>query len=163
MIDFLIACIRSADVYSRFFALGAVIRLQIPEQERVTGDPNALFAAMRRGLPSHLAKLLEDYGPPRCESLLTLQSSFEFQKAMMQCAQDHDLYELGLVIAKLIPRNEFSISEGGFRAVKERMGRVEIVDVGLPFKMWVDSLPVCAKAIRERGKEGKKNSRTCST
>ena len=157
MVDFLIACIRSADVHSRFYALGAVIRLQIPEQERVTGDPNALFAAMERGLPTHLNELLEAYGPARCESVLTLQSSAEYQKAMMQCTRDHDLYKLGLSLGKLIPRNEFSICEGAFQFMNERTGKLEIMDVGLPFKMWIDALPVCAKAIRQRGREGEED------
>ena len=157
MIDFLIACIRSADMHSRFYALGAVIRLQVPEQGRLVGDPNALLAAMQRGLPSHLNRLLEEYGPERCESFLTLQSSAEYQKAMMQCAQDRDLYKLGHTIARLIPRNEFSISEGGFQAINKFTGKPEFADVGLPFKMWVDALPVCAKAIRERGKPGEED------
>lgn len=154
MIDFLIACIRSADMHSRFYALGAVIRLNIPEPEKMVSDPGALLAAMQRGLPSHLEELLVDYGPARCESMLTLRSSAEYQKAMMQCLQDHDLYKLGLTLAELIPRNEFSIGEGAFQAINERTGRPELMDVGLPFKMWVDALPICAKIIRERGKAG---------
>lgn len=152
MIDFLIACIRSADIQSRFYALGAVIRLHSPEPERLVGDPRALIAAIQRGLPDHLCELQVDYGPLRCDSALTLQSFADYQKAMMQCAQDHDLYKLGLALAELIPRNEFAISEGGFQAINERTGRAEFMDVGLPFKMWVDALPICAKVIRERGK-----------
>ena len=76
---------------------------------------------------------------------------------MMQCAQDRDLYKLGHTIARLIPRNEFSISEGGFQAINKFTGKPEFADVGLPFKMWVDALPVCAKAIRERGKPGEED------
>ncbi|KAH0833373.1 hypothetical protein J3R83DRAFT_12474 [Lanmaoa asiatica] len=154
MIDFLIACIRSADMHSRFYALGAVVRLNTPGPEKLVGDPGALLAAVQRGLPGHLNKLLVDYGPARCESTLTIRSFVEYQKAMMQCLQDHDLYKLGLTLAELIPRNEFAISEGGFQAINERTGRVEFMDVGLPFKMWVDALPICAKVIRERGKSG---------
>ncbi|KAF8123399.1 hypothetical protein EV363DRAFT_1547591 [Boletus edulis] len=157
MIDFLIACIRSADMHSRFYALGAVIRLHSPKPERLVSDPYALIAAVKRGLPDHLTDLLLDYGPMRCESSLTLQSFADYQKAMMQCAQDRDMYKLGLTLAELIPRNEYSISEGGFQAINERTGRAELMDVGLPFKMWVDALPICAKVIREKGKAGEEH------
>ncbi|KAG9314772.1 hypothetical protein JVU11DRAFT_3855 [Chiua virens] len=157
MVDFLIACIRSADVHSRFYALGAVIRLNTPLPERLTGDPRALIAAMQRGLPDHLNELLLDYGFPRCESVLTLRSFKDYQDVMMQCLDDRDLYKLGLKLAELIPRNEFSISEGGFQAINERTGKPEFIDVGLPFKMWVDALPICAKKIRERGKAGEED------
>lgn len=157
MIDFLNACIRSGDMHSRFYTLGAVIRLKVPESEKMVSDPHALLAAVQRGLPDHLNELLMDYGLARCESLLTLRSSAEFQKAMMQCLQDRDLYKLGLTLAELIPRNEFSISEGGFQAINERTGRAELADVGLPFKMWIDALPLCAKSIRERGKAGEED------
>lgn len=154
MIDFLIACIRSADMHSRFYTLGAVTRLHSPKPEKIVGDPQALIAAVKRGLPDHLSDLLVDYGPMDCESTLTLRSFVDYQKAMMECVQDRDLYKLGLTLAELILRNEFSISEGGFQAINERTGRAEFMDVGLPFKMWVDALPVCAKVVRERGKVG---------
>lgn len=157
MIDFLIACIRSGDMHSRVYALGAVIRLHVTEPDRTVGDPQALIAAMQRGLPEHLSELLVEYGPMRCESTLTLQSFVDYQKAMMQCLNDRDLYKLGLKLAELIPRNEFAISEGGFQAINESTGRPEFIDVGLPFKMWVDALPHCAKAIRERGKAGEED------
>ncbi|KAF8545622.1 hypothetical protein OG21DRAFT_1528366 [Imleria badia] len=39
MIDFLIACIRSASMHSRFYALGAVVRLHSPKPEKIVGDP----------------------------------------------------------------------------------------------------------------------------
>ncbi|KAG6370757.1 hypothetical protein JVT61DRAFT_10959 [Boletus reticuloceps] len=157
MIDFLIAYIRSADMHSRFYALGAVIRLHSPKPERLVSDPYALIAAVKRGLPDHLTDILLDYGPMRCESSLILQSFADYQKAMMQCAQDRDMYKLGLTLAELIPRNEYSISEGGFQAINERTGRAELMDVGLPFKMWVDALPICAKVIREKGKAGEEH------
>lgn len=58
---------------------------------------------------------------------------------MEKCGRDHDLYSLGLTLAQLIPRTEFSISEGVFHIPE------------LPFTMWTDSLPECAKAIRAKG------------
>ena len=154
VIDFLIASIRSPDLHSRFYALGAVIRLHRspPDHEILFNDPGPLMAAMQRGLPNHLAELVVNYGTARCESTITLRSVAEFQKAMIQCVQDRDLYKLGLALAELIPRNEFSINEGGFQAFNQRTGRGEFVSAGLPFTMWADSLPLCAKEIRQRRK-----------
>ncbi|OBZ78395.1 hypothetical protein A0H81_02619 [Grifola frondosa] len=73
------------------------------------------------------------------------------QRAMMRCAQDHDLYALGKTLSQLILRTEFSILEGGFQTLDERTGQYEIRDLGLPFQMWTDALPHCAKALRVRG------------
>lgn len=158
VIDFLIACIRSPDLHSRFYALGAVIRLHksSPDPE-VFNDPGTLMAAMQRGLPTHLADLIVNYGTARCESTVTLLSVAEYQKAMIQCVHDRDLYKLGIALAALIPRNEFSINEGGFQAVNQRTGRPEFVSAGLPFTMWADALPLCAKEIRERRRSGEED------
>ncbi|KAF8551763.1 hypothetical protein OG21DRAFT_1477998 [Imleria badia] len=152
VIDFLIASIRSPDLHSRFYALGAVIRLHksASDPEILFNDPGALMTAMQRGLPDHLAELIVDYGTARCESTLTLRSVAEYQKAMIECLHHRDLYKLGLALAELIPRNEFSINEGGFQAVNQSTGRSEFISGGLPFTMWADALPLCAKEIRQR-------------
>ncbi|KAH0826015.1 hypothetical protein J3R83DRAFT_7496 [Lanmaoa asiatica] len=135
MIDFLIACIHSADMHSRFYTLGAVIRLNTPEPEQLVGDPGALLAAMQQSLPGHLNKLLVDYSPARCESMLTIWPFTEHQKAMVQCLQDHGLYKIRLTLAKLISRNEFSISKGGFQAINKCTGGAEFMDTSISFKM----------------------------
>lgn len=152
VVDFLIASIRSPDLHSRFYALGAVIRLHksSPDPEILFNDPGILMDAMQRGLPDHLAELIVNYGTARCESTMTLRSSAEYQKAMIECAHNRNLYKLGLTLAELIPRNEFSINEGGFQAVNQLTGRPEFISAGLPFTMWADALPVCAKEIRQR-------------
>lgn len=152
VVDFLIASIRSPDLHSRFYALGAVIRLHKtpPDREIVFNDPSTLMAAMQRGLPDHLAELIANYGIARCESTLTLRSVVDYQKAMIECLHDRNLYKLGLALAELVPRNEFSINEGGFQAVNQRTGQSEFISAGLPFTMWADSLPICAKEIRQK-------------
>lgn len=159
VIDFLIASIRSPDFHSRFYALGAVIRLHKspPDDEILFNDPSTLMESMQGGLPDHLAELIVKYGTERCESTLTLRSVAEYQKAMIDCVHDRDLYKLGLSLAELIPRNEFSINEGGFQAVNPRTGRSEFVSTGLPFTMWADSLPVCAQEIRQRRRSGEED------
>ncbi|KAF8434497.1 hypothetical protein L210DRAFT_3613826 [Boletus edulis BED1] len=152
VIDFLIASIRSPDLHSRFYALGAVIRLHKSslDPEILFNDPGTLMTAVQRGLPNHLAELIVNYGPARCESTMTLRTVAEYQRAMLQCVHDRDLYKLGLTLAELIPRNEFSINEGGFQAVNQNTGKPEFISPGLPFTMWADALPVCAKEIRQR-------------
>jgi hypothetical protein len=152
VVDFLIAAIRSPDLHSRFYALGAVIRLHksSPDPEILFNDPGILMDAMQRGLPDHLSELIVNYGTARCESTMTLRSSAEYQKAMIECAHNRNIYKLGLTLAELIPRNEFSINEGGFQAVNQLTGRPEFISAGLPFTMWADALPVCAKEIRQR-------------
>ncbi|KAH7882394.1 hypothetical protein F5I97DRAFT_1816994 [Phlebopus sp. FC_14] len=154
VIEFIVACLNSSDLYVRCSALGALLRLNAlcSEGDQRYSDPNKLMAAVQRGFPDHLSDIMMSYGPMRCDATLTLRSTGDYQKAMMQCVQDRDLYKLGLTLAELITRNEFSIAEGGFQAANERTGRAEIMDVGLPFKMWTDSLPVCAKAIRAKGR-----------
>ena len=154
VIDFLIASIRSPDLHSRFYALGAVIRLHKSqsEPEILFNDPATLMSSLQRGIPPHLSRLLADYGSARCEMTMSLCSAAQYQKAMIECVNDHDLYKLGLALADLIPRNEFSINEGGFQAVNQRTGKSEFVSAGLPFTMWADSLPICAREIRQRGK-----------
>lgn len=159
VIDFLIASIRSPDLHSRFYALGAVIRLHRspPEPEILFNDPSILMAAMQRGLPDHLTDLIINYGTIRCETTLSLLSSIEYQKAMIECLHHHDLYKLGLALAELIPRNEFSINEGGFQAVNPTTGKSEFTSAGLPFIMWADALPLCAKEIRQRHKSNEED------
>lgn len=75
----------------------------------------------------------------------------EYQKAMMRCAQDHDLVSLGRTLATLIQRTEFAIAEGSFRTEGPNGTWRDDFDIGLPFKMWTDALPHCAKALRARG------------
>lgn len=114
-------------------------------------DPQKLMTAVRSTFPEHLSNLLVDHGPYNCETTLILQCAGQYQRAMMRCAQDHDLYALGRVLGELITKTEFAISEGGFQALNERTGKLEVMDVGLPFKMWTDALPLCAKALRTNG------------
>ncbi|KAF9027198.1 hypothetical protein BDZ89DRAFT_1101933 [Hymenopellis radicata] len=152
-INFVVCGLRSKDWAFRCMCLGGLIRLHRREAQEDTRyrDPMKLMAAIQRGFPGHITEILFNYGLERCETTLTLKSSSNFQKAMMQCAQDHDLYKLGLTIADLIPRTEFSVAQGMFQSENPTTGEMETIDIGLPFVMWEDSLPHCAKAIRARG------------
>lgn len=152
MLTLLVACLRSTDITSRSNALGGLIRLvaEESEQDQLHFDPYRIMGAVQRGFPPHLSDLLMDYGPHRCDTTLTLKTSADYQRAMMRTAQDRNFVSLGRTLAELIERTEFSISEGTFQ-VEGRGGRMETMDLGLPFKMWTDALPHCAKALRARG------------
>ncbi|KAF8962291.1 hypothetical protein BDZ97DRAFT_1120677 [Flammula alnicola] len=153
-INFLVAGLRSTDWVTRCTCLGGLIRLYRIEAEddQRQLDPHRFMAAIQRGVPPHLNDILMDYGPMRSEVFLTLSCTAEFQKAMMSCAQNHDLYALGLKQAELIVKTEFSIADGMFEVEDPMTGRRSFDDMGLPFKMWSDSLPHCARAIRKMNK-----------
>ncbi|GLB39184.1 putative MYND finger [Lyophyllum shimeji] len=153
MLKFLVAGLRSADWVMRCTCLGGIIRLHRNESEldMRTLDPNKFIGCIQRGFPPHLQDRMMDYGLPRCDTYLTLATTRDYQAAMMACAQDHDLRALGLKLAELILRTEFSIADGMFQAQDPRTGRLEVMDIGLPFTRWIDALPPCARAVRTRG------------
>ncbi|KAG6813057.1 hypothetical protein H0H92_014329 [Tricholoma furcatifolium] len=155
MLRYLVSGLRSDDWVTRCLSLGGIIRLHHSECETDLRalDPRKFLACVQRGFPSHLQDRMMDYGPPRCDTYLTLITSRDYQAAMIACAQDRDrdMYALGLKLAEFILRTEFSISEGVFETEDPRTGKREVMDIGLPFVRWVDALPPCARAIRARG------------
>ncbi|KAF7980311.1 hypothetical protein HWV62_39106 [Athelia sp. TMB] len=70
------------------------------------------------------------------------------QRVFITAAQDKDLVSLGRKLVEFVMRTEFSIVRGGFQGE-----RGEMMNVGLPFVMWLDSLPHCAQALRAKGEE----------
>ncbi|TFK22369.1 hypothetical protein FA15DRAFT_681689 [Coprinopsis marcescibilis] len=153
-VRYLVAGMRCPDWIMRCYCIGGLTRLHRWESEddqRIL-DPKKLISAIQRGIPPHLNDRLISYGPARCELYLSLRTTNEFQNALMQCVQDHDLYALGLKLHKIILQTEFSISEGYYETVNERTGKREMMNVGLPFDRWSDALPICADVLRKRGK-----------
>ncbi|KAF9819414.1 hypothetical protein IEO21_02157 [Rhodonia placenta] len=153
LIQFLTACLRSSDLTTRCNALGGLTRLNGLEAEpnKQFFDPRKIMDAVSRRFPDNLTDIIMDYGMDRCDTTLTLRSSADFQRAMMKCVQDHDLYALGKTIAQLVVRTEFSITGGAYQTMNEQTGQWEIVNTGLPFTMWGDALPHCARALRQKG------------
>ncbi|KAH9926735.1 uncharacterized protein B0H18DRAFT_331328 [Fomitopsis serialis] len=151
--SFLVACMRSEEITTRCNVLAGILRLNLAESEPDMRyyDPRLLMEAVQRRFPQELVDVMVEYGFERCDTTLTLRSSNEFQKAMQACLHDKDLYKLGKKTAELIVRTEFAIVNGMYQAVNERTGQLEVVDVGLPFKMWADSLSHCARAVRAKG------------
>jgi hypothetical protein len=153
MLSLLVASLRSKDIVKRSVAIGGLIRLHRLEAEDDPRlfDPMKLITRVQQGFPGHLTDIMLNYGPNRCETVLTLNTSSDFQKAMTTCVRNRDLRALGLTLSQLILRTEFSIADGMWQAENPTTGRLEMVDVGLPFQMWSDSLPHCAQAIRAHG------------
>ena len=158
-INFLVAGLRSKDWITRCSCLGGLIRLHRyeAEEDQRQLDPRRFLGALQRGVPKHLSDIMSDYGPMRCDIYLTLTCSNDFQKAMLTCAQDHNLYSLGLKQAALILKTEFSVAEGMFEVEDPVTKKRSFDDMGLPFKAWGDSLPHCAKAIRKHNKPGEED------
>ncbi|KAH9941110.1 uncharacterized protein BXZ73DRAFT_42148 [Epithele typhae] len=156
LLNLLVALLRSSNLGVRCQALCGIIRYTASESQfdYQNFDPQRFIAMFQRGgVPPHLSEILVDYGMERAEITMTIRASVDYQKAMMRAAQDRNLLSLGETLAGLIQRTEYSIAEGGFQAEDAR-GRLEIMDVGLPFKMWTDSLPCCARELRKRGLPG---------
>ncbi|TFK22370.1 hypothetical protein FA15DRAFT_520626 [Coprinopsis marcescibilis] len=153
-VRFLVAGMRCSDWVIRCCCIGGLTQLHRWESEddQRSLDPKKLISAIQRGIPPRLNDRLIDYGFDRCELYLTIRTTNEFQHAFMQCAQDHDLYALGLKLHKFILQTEFSIStEGHYETINERTGKREKLNVGLPFDKWSDALPICAEVLRKRG------------
>ncbi|KAJ7698629.1 hypothetical protein B0H17DRAFT_1006605 [Mycena rosella] len=150
---FLVAGLRSKDWIFRCTCLGGLVRLhrKQSESDQRALDPMKLMAAVSRPAPPHLSEILRAYGFQQCEAYLTMKTASDFQSAMMNCVSTRDLYSLGLSLASFILRTEFSVSEGAYQSPNSVTGQMESMDLGLPFTMWSDSLPHCAKAIRAKG------------
>ncbi|KAJ7089251.1 hypothetical protein B0H15DRAFT_840062 [Mycena belliarum] len=152
-VKFLVAGLRSKDWIFRCTCLGGLFLLHREEAESDQRllDPTKMMMAMSRPAPPHLNAILSSYGFQQCESYLTMKTANDFQTAMMDCIRTRDLYSLGILLAEFILRTEFSISEGYYETDNPGTGRRENMDLGLPFTMWSDALPHCARAIRANG------------
>ncbi|KAK7683476.1 hypothetical protein QCA50_013310 [Cerrena zonata] len=153
VMNLLVACLRSKDLSLRCNVFVTLLRINMvdAEEDNRNLDPQKLMASIERGFPDHLAEFAFNYGMKNTEVYSTLYCMRDFQQAMMECARDHNLLKLGRTIADLILQTEYSVADGGFQAMNERTGKMEIMDLGLPFKMWSDSLPHCGKALRQNG------------
>lgn len=87
----LAAFLGSKDPGRRCTSLSALVRSvfdRISDQNVASLDPNKLIAAAQRSIPRNLAWVLEDYGNERCDMMMTLRSTLDYQKAMMGYLKD---------------------------------------------------------------------------
>lgn len=148
LIPLVISALRTTDIAVRCGALATLNRLNSSDAEEESRDYNMvkLDYALKSGYPEHLATLLQKYGPRKCEISLMLQCTGQHQRAMMRVAQDHDLCSLGRTLGGLITTTEFALSTGPCE-----MFAALSMNMNLPFRIWTDALPFCAKALRENG------------
>ncbi|KIJ41203.1 hypothetical protein M422DRAFT_255706, partial [Sphaerobolus stellatus SS14] len=154
-ISLLVAALRSADIQTRTSALGGIMRLHyaVAYRGRVQWDPQVVvrnYTKRGHNTPDSAGGALVAYGMHRTDIVLMMTSTANFQKAMMKFAQDKDYYALGMTLFDLIGKTEFSIADGYFA---DENGKP--IPTGLPFVSWLDALPHCAKAIREKGGSSK--------
>jgi len=150
-ISLMVATLRSKDIQTRVSALGGILRLHLHNADngRSQPDPNVIMANVQTGiqLPDSSTSALAAYGMERSDLTLMLSCLRDHQNAMMKFVQTHDYYALGMKLFQLIGRTEFSLADGIFG---DEHGRP--IEMGLPFAKWVDAMPHCANAIREKGK-----------
>lgn len=154
-IKILVAGLRAQDWGTRAMCLGALMRMNKlgSENDVAQLDPNRMIRIVQsRSTPDNLIEVMFDYGLARCDMYMTMNATRDFTMAIMEYPKDLNLYSLGLKLAKCIVSTEFSIADGYYETLNEKTGRREPLDMGLPFHRYTDSLPLCAKAIRERTK-----------
>ncbi|EMD40200.1 hypothetical protein CERSUDRAFT_112406 [Gelatoporia subvermispora B] len=153
VLTYLVACLRSTNIVVRCEALLGLLRLHYRESEedRHLHDPHKLMAVAASTWPPRLNAAMLEYGFEECDITKNMQNMRDFQRAMFQCAQNHDLYALGKTLADIVMRSEFSIMQGAFEFQDEKTGAFKRESIGLPFIMWADSLPHCAAALRKKG------------
>lgn len=148
-INFLAAGVRSRDWSNRSICLRGLDNLFYleAEQDTIQPDPYRFSIALSSRMPDHLSRLMTTYGMDKCELRLTMSCTVDSTKATMAYKRDGDLYALGLKQAALILHTEFSISDGISFTPEPPTNRSAV-----PFERWSDSLPLCAKSIRQKGK-----------
>ena len=157
VLKLLVGALHSSDLTARCSSLGGILRLHHhdAEAEKRFFDPHKVIEAAKRGFPDHLAEILSNYGFERGDIVIQLKATADYQRAFMKCVRDRDLYALGLSLADIILKTEFSITKGGLQSENPRTGALEITEgssIGLPFTYWDDAPPHCANAIRAVGK-----------
>jgi hypothetical protein len=153
VLTLLVATLRSNDIVIRCTALAGLIRLHALEAELDPGtfDPRKMHTCLENGPPHHLMEFMLDYGFKRCDTVVALKTSYEYQEALIKFAKDHDYYTLGMTLVNLILRTEYSIADGFFQTKNPITGELEAADTGLPFTSVVEAMPLCWEAVRERG------------
>ncbi|TFK93235.1 hypothetical protein K466DRAFT_512012, partial [Polyporus arcularius HHB13444] len=157
LLPLLAAFLRSHSVHARCMALSGFIRLPLAEHGSVRRniDPNRLIAAVSGPVPRDLFDLMNAYGLDNCESQLDAAACIEDLPAAMNHfvdSRERDLCVLGERLGKLVLSSQYGMAKLWFQDPRD--GRPLEGALGLPFSDWWDALPLCAKALRERGRPG---------
>lgn len=152
LVALMAATLRVNNISARCTAIVTFIRITEAgsEEDNCKFDPNICFSAGRHRPPGHLLGPMNAFGFTQYESNVLSETMPAYQNAMTKIEQDRtrNLVKLGRTLAGLITRTEFAITEGGWHS-KGKNGEMEIDDIGLPFRLWTDCLPLCAKELRK--------------
>lgn len=155
LLNFLAACLRCEDLSVRCDAMCAFFHLHHHDakDDTTTLDPRRVLESYDKGAfkRPRIEDAIVDYGFQDTDIFNTIFAARTFQSAMEKAVETHNLVDLGRTLARLVVQTEFSITDGYYKEINERTGRMETVNTGLPFTRWRDALPPCAEALQETG------------
>jgi hypothetical protein len=148
-VRFLVGCLRANDLEMRSNAMLSILSFHTHHsvEEVKSLDLLKMMNTVMK-LPGHLQDLMMSYGVDRCDSHTILRAANMCQEAQTEAVQTRDFYSLGLKLVDLVTLHEYAILNGSWEVMEH--GYRAQNDLGLPYVMWVDSLPVCAKELRQR-------------
>ncbi|KAI1787063.1 hypothetical protein LXA43DRAFT_1064643 [Ganoderma leucocontextum] len=151
----LVSFLRSKDISTRALALVRIFNLS-----RVSAEPdqqNLQLGDLRNALcgtvpqPQAFADLSREeflQSLSNSHAMNLYRGSTEHLNAMAKAAHDHDFYTLGHTLSNLFQRSQSAV-EGSWKEFEEEVG-VPISPTS-PFTLCSDTLPECARALREKG------------
>ncbi|KAI0715539.1 hypothetical protein C8T65DRAFT_573063, partial [Cerioporus squamosus] len=145
-----IALLRANQLTTRAAALEGILNCQIDsESNKFDIDLHHLAQTLKhaRPMPSIVGLTVEDYPQwlEQSDSADLYRQSVKYVGAMSQAARDQDLLTLGRAIADIVQRSP-SIVEGSWQELEQLGSRR--VSSRLPFSLWSDALPECARLLR---------------
>ncbi|TDL20730.1 hypothetical protein BD410DRAFT_871424 [Rickenella mellea] len=148
-VGLLVASLRSPDMKMRCLALSGIKCLHDSADSSMKGlDTHTIATNILNGIPTHLNNLVMAYGRERTDIFMTLRGDMEYQETMLKLPENRDWYTLGRIIVRIILQTDNGIGDGAYVSRNPCTGEIEDDDKGMPFKMWIDSLPLFATALR---------------
>lgn len=142
----LVGHLRHPELTTRIEAFRALLTMRRDcPVETVMVDPQRVMTAQKRLKDDdQYNKAFFDTGPYNMLLTTFMTCMLDYQKAMMQNAQDHDMLSLGKKLYALLMRSEWGVGDGQFRDERNQLIR----DLGLPYTNWFEALPHCIAALR---------------
>nr|GAT54292.1 SET and MYND-domain-containing protein 3 [Mycena chlorophos] len=155
MVDLLVAGLRYQDWLGRVQCLAGLLSSHIPD---VRDDPRTVDPTkVRRHLsgfadaPAIVRKTMQAVGVQGSKMYRKLASNRDFFAALGSSgyASGGDMYEAAKKIAEIILCSDPAFLDGSYSVTNPVNGQMMLPAGSL--KSWSDALPICAKAIREKG------------
>ncbi|KZT39096.1 hypothetical protein SISSUDRAFT_1032860 [Sistotremastrum suecicum HHB10207 ss-3] len=148
-INLIVACLRSTSLRVRCQGMMGLYRLEWNDTERYENESIRLLIkpVRKQDVPSVIKGALSEYGLERCEFLATWTTFGAMSKALIRCTKEGDLLRLGKDLAAGMLVAESSVPTG-----KVYIEDPASFDADLPFDDWMESLPLCAQALRTHKK-----------